>query len=78
MHPAAMFHKRDLAMLSKMAVRLTGFEFPSSRAANYTPLDDYTSGGVGMGGSDTDVSGHSLRPSTAAPASASMLLQKSG
>ncbi len=63
-------------MLAKMAVRVTGFEFPSSRATNYTPMDDYATGSGGA--LDGDDGSQSLRPSTAAPASASMLLQKSG
>lgn len=72
--PAAIFHKRDLAMLAKLAVRMTGFEFPGSRAANYTPLEDYASGSA----MENEEASQSVRPSTAAPASASMLLQKSG
>lgn len=75
--PAAIFHKRDLAMLAKLAVRMTGFEFPGSRAANYTPMEDYAAASSGAV-MEAEEASHSLRPSTAAPASASMLLQKSG
>ncbi|KAH9286269.1 Leucine-rich repeat and WD repeat-containing protein 1 [Echinococcus granulosus] len=76
--PAAIFHKRDLAMLAKIAVRMTGFEFPISRAANYTPMDDYVTGSSSGTVLEAEENTQSLRPSTAAPASASMLLQKSG
>ncbi|VDN96984.1 unnamed protein product [Rodentolepis nana] len=72
--PAAIFYKRDLAMLAKLAVRMTGFDFPGSRATNYTPVDDYAPGSA----LENEEGSQSLRPSTAAPASASMLLQKSG
>ncbi|VDM17254.1 unnamed protein product [Hydatigera taeniaeformis] len=76
--PAAIFHKRDLAMLAKIAVRMTGFEFPVSRAANYTPMEDYVTVSSSATVLETEENSQSLRPSTAAPASASMLLQKSG
>ena len=65
-------------MLAKLAVRMTGFEFPMSRVANYTPIDDYVTVSSSTTGLDADDNSQSLRPSTAAPASASMLLQKSG
>uniref|UniRef100_A0A5K3F4X1 WD_REPEATS_REGION domain-containing protein n=1 Tax=Mesocestoides corti TaxID=53468 RepID=A0A5K3F4X1_MESCO len=78
MQPAAIFHKRDLAMLAKMAVRMTGFEFPSSLSTNYTPMDEYVTVPSSGAVLETDESAQSFRPSTAAPASASMLLQKSG
>ncbi|VDL94988.1 unnamed protein product [Schistocephalus solidus] len=73
-HPAAIFHKRDLAILARMAVRVAGFEFPGSRSgylpSNLSSSDEFIE--------ETDESQQSLRPSLAAPASASMLLQKSG
>ncbi|VDP86301.1 unnamed protein product [Echinostoma caproni] len=77
--PAAIYHKRDLAILAKQAVRLTGFEFPNARGGYYPP------GSIVPGRSDTDELDYSdsqsgvptVQPAHAAPASASMLLHKS-
>ncbi|BHF59661.1 hypothetical protein SprV_0100262200 [Sparganum proliferum] len=73
-HPAAIFHKRDLAVLARMAVRVAGFEFPGSRSgylpSNLSSPDEFSE--------EMEENQQSLRPSLAAPASASMLLQKSG
>ncbi|VDK78382.1 unnamed protein product, partial [Dibothriocephalus latus] len=66
--------QRDLAVLARMAVRVAGFEFPGSRSgylpSHLSSSDEFVE--------ESEESQQSLRPSLAAPASASMLLQKSG
>ncbi|OON14041.1 NAB region 2 [Opisthorchis viverrini] len=80
--PAAIYHKRELAILAKQAVRLTGFEFPNARSGYYPP-GSIVPNKVGIEDS-SDYSDQPMSlpvpipPAHAAPASASMLLQKSG
>ncbi|THD19080.1 DEAD box ATP dependent RNA helicase [Fasciola hepatica] len=77
--PAAIYHKRDLAILAKQAVRLTGFEFPNARGGYYPPGSIVPAKGdmedLNYGESQSVTP--TVQPAHAAPASASMLLHKS-
>ncbi|KAF7233694.1 hypothetical protein EG68_10761 [Paragonimus skrjabini miyazakii] len=80
--PAAIYHKRELAILAKKAVRFTGFEFPNARSGYYPP-GSIVPNKAGLEELADYGDGHSVSlpmsvpPAHAAPASASMLFHRS-
>ena len=46
--PALLFHKRDLAILAKQCIKLTGIEFPSSKLNYLSATGAHAAGGTGL------------------------------